>query len=279
MSAPKVLIRGCGVAGPAVALFLRRKGYIPVVLERSTSADSEGSALGLAPNGYVLIVQLQVIWADQFHSLKVLSALGITSGWKDVIQPYEQSLNITYDGILLTKSSLSSVLERYGHPMGGILRSFLNRSLKDALSSAGIPVISKFKVSAIVEEEDQITVVAEDGRREEGSFVIGCDGLNSVVGASIIKSHNKPVELVDFTGIVQVRLLLLVLENELNLIRYRSTAQRHIAHPTINARSSQQHYVHLWSFFIFHVLPYYIQQLFMGSLSATEVRYVDRGIK
>ena len=257
MSALKVLIIGCGVAGPAVALFLKRKGYIPVVLERSTSAGYEGSALGLAPNGYVLIVQLQITCADQFHSLKVLSALEITSGWKDVIQPWEQSLNFSYDGTLLTKSSLSSVLERYGHPMGGIPRSFLNRFLKDAISSAGIPVISEFKVSAIVEEEDQVTVVAEDGRREEGGFVIGCDGLNSVVRASILKSNNKPVELVEFTGIVQV-CLLLILENELKLIRCRSTAQRHITHSTINARSSQHHHVHLWSFFIFHVLPHYI---------------------
>lgn len=124
----------------------------------------------------------------------------------------------------MTKSSLSSVLEQYGQPIGGILRSFLNHSLKDALSSAGIPVISEFKVSAIVEEEDQVTVEAEDGRRQEGLFVIGCDGLNSVVRSSILKSHNQPVELVDFTGIVQVRLLLFVLENELKLIRYGSTA-------------------------------------------------------
>jgi len=48
--------------------------------------------------------------------------------------------------------------------MGDILRPFRNRSLKDALFLAGIPVISEFKFPAIVEEEDQVTVVAEDGR-------------------------------------------------------------------------------------------------------------------
>jgi hypothetical protein len=141
----------------------------------------------------------------------------------------------------------------------------LNHSLKNALSSAGIPVISKFNVSAIVEEKDQVTVVAKDGWREEGSFVIGCDGLNSVVRASILKSHNLPVEIVDLIGIVQVSLLLFVLENELKLVRYRSIAQRHITHSTINARLSQHHHVHLWAFFIFHVLFYYIQQVFMVS--------------
>jgi salicylate hydroxylase len=95
MSGPKVLIIGCGVAGPAVALFLKRKGYIPVVLERSTSAGYEGSALELAPNEYVLIVQLQITGLINFHCFKVLSALWITSGWKDFIQSWEKSLNLT----------------------------------------------------------------------------------------------------------------------------------------------------------------------------------------
>jgi 2-polyprenyl-6-methoxyphenol hydroxylase-like FAD-dependent oxidoreductase len=70
MSAPKVLIIGCGVAGPAVALFLKRKGYIPVVLERATSAGYEGSALSLAPNEYVLILHLQILELINFTASK-----------------------------------------------------------------------------------------------------------------------------------------------------------------------------------------------------------------
>jgi salicylate hydroxylase len=95
-----------------------------------------------------------------------------------------------------------------------MLRSLLNRSLKNALSSAGIPLISGFKVSEIIEEENHVTVVAEDKRKEDGSFVIGCDGLNSVVRAFVLKSHGLPLEPIDFTGIVQVRLAPLVLENK-----------------------------------------------------------------
>ena len=90
--------------------------------------------------------------------------------------------------------------------MVAMLRSSLNRHLKNALLSAEVPLMSEFKVSEILEGEDQVTVVAEDGRRETGSFVIGCDGLNSVVRAFILKSHGLPLELVEFTGIVQVRL-------------------------------------------------------------------------
>ncbi|KAE9381867.1 FAD/NAD(P)-binding domain-containing protein [Stipitochalara longipes BDJ] len=188
MAAPKVLIIGCGVAGPVVALFIKRKGYSPIVLERSKSSGYEGSAPSLAPNG-----------------LKVLSALGLTAKLTDVVQ-YETTKDITWDGTLLNESLLSSVtIEKYGQPLVALLRSSLNRCLKDALSTAEIPLISEFKVSEIVEGEDQVTVVAEDGRTESGSFVIGCDGINSVVRASILKSHGLPLEHVDFTGIVQHR--------------------------------------------------------------------------
>lgn len=118
--------------------------------------------------------------------------------------------------------------------MVGMLRSFLNCSLKDALSSAGIPLVSEFKVLEIIEGEDHVTVVAEDGREESGSFLIGCDGLNSVVRTSVLKSHGSPIEPVDFTGIVQV-CPPLPLENRQKIIEWSSTAQRNLPNPYFNA--------------------------------------------
>ena len=54
MNAPerKALIIGCGVAGPAVALFLKRAGLHAEVFEaRSAAAEDAGFFLNLAPNG------------------------------------------------------------------------------------------------------------------------------------------------------------------------------------------------------------------------------------
>jgi FAD-dependent urate hydroxylase len=46
------LIIGCGIAGPVVAMFLRRTGIEPVIYEgRGGGRDEAGSFLGLAPNG------------------------------------------------------------------------------------------------------------------------------------------------------------------------------------------------------------------------------------
>ena len=145
-------------------------------------------------------------------SLKVLSVLGLTSTFTDAVQ-YETTRDITSDGTLLHESTVSSTLvKKYGEPMVAMLRSSLNHHLKNALLSAEVPLVSEFKVSEILEEEEQVTVIAEDGRKETGSFVIGCDGLNSIVRASILDSHGLPPEPVQFTGIVQVRFPLSTLE-------------------------------------------------------------------
>jgi salicylate hydroxylase len=41
MSDTKVIIVGCGIAGPILATFLKLKGYSPVIYER-LSSDPEG---------------------------------------------------------------------------------------------------------------------------------------------------------------------------------------------------------------------------------------------
>jgi salicylate hydroxylase len=117
---------------------------------------------------------------------------------------------------MLTEINLPSPMaEKYGQPMPGILRSSLNRSLKSAFLSAGTPLLCECKVSRIIEVEDKVIIVTEDGRREEGSFMTGCDGLNLMARGTILKSYDLSVEPLDFTGIVQVSFLFpFVSENE-----------------------------------------------------------------
>lgn len=165
---PKVLIIGCGVAGPVIALLLKRKGYSQVVVERAKSLGYEGSALSLAPNGYVLpfIFTSPRSLAYRVARLKVLSALELAKPLTDVVPPYKVYKDLTWDGDLLAGSHLATKWpEEYGQPMVGIIRSFLNRSLKNALSSTDIPLICEFKASEILEGEESVTVMAEDGRK------------------------------------------------------------------------------------------------------------------
>jgi FAD-dependent urate hydroxylase len=55
------LIIGCGIAGPVVAMFLRRTGIEPVIYEgREGGRDEAGSFLGLAPNGRDVLATLGI---------------------------------------------------------------------------------------------------------------------------------------------------------------------------------------------------------------------------
>ena len=51
MEPPVVLIIGCGVAGPVLANFYKRKGYHPIVFEKVRELGDAGASLMLMSNG------------------------------------------------------------------------------------------------------------------------------------------------------------------------------------------------------------------------------------
>lgn len=51
MSSPTVLIIGCGIAGPVLAILLKRKGYNPIVFEKVQALGDAGASLMIQPNG------------------------------------------------------------------------------------------------------------------------------------------------------------------------------------------------------------------------------------
>jgi salicylate hydroxylase len=53
MASTEVLIIGCGVAGPVLAVLLKRKGYDPIVFEKVKKLGDVGGSLMLMPNGFV----------------------------------------------------------------------------------------------------------------------------------------------------------------------------------------------------------------------------------
>jgi len=55
----RAVIAGCGIAGPAVGLFMRRAGWEPVIYEAVEHPDAEaGVFLNLATNGLAVLDQL-----------------------------------------------------------------------------------------------------------------------------------------------------------------------------------------------------------------------------
>ena len=56
MAPPTVIIIGCGVAGPVIALILKKKGYQPIVLEKVRKLGDAGGSLMMMPNGLVSFI-------------------------------------------------------------------------------------------------------------------------------------------------------------------------------------------------------------------------------
>lgn len=55
MAPTTVLVIGCGVAGPVLAVLLKRKGYHPIVFEKVKQLGDAGASLMLMPNGSVTV--------------------------------------------------------------------------------------------------------------------------------------------------------------------------------------------------------------------------------
>ena len=47
-----VVIVGCGIIGPVIAVMLKNKGYNPVIVEKIRQSGDAGLSLALWPNGY-----------------------------------------------------------------------------------------------------------------------------------------------------------------------------------------------------------------------------------
>lgn len=137
--------------------------------------------------------------------LKVLNLLGLANIVTTSSPHIGRWEDRKFDGELLGASDLlAGWEEKYGQPASGIKRTHLNLALEDALVEAGMPVLSGWKLKEIIETENGATAIAEDGRKEKGSFLIGCDGIKSVVRRLVLKGHSIEEGEAEFTGLTQV---------------------------------------------------------------------------
>ncbi|KAE9367253.1 salicylate 1-monooxygenase-like protein [Stipitochalara longipes BDJ] len=184
----KVLIIGAGIAGPILALLLKKKGYNPIVLEKVRELGEAGSGIMLMPNG-----------------LKILSLVGLSSAITDAVPNLEAILDHTWEGGEIGGTDLPKEWKStYGQPACGIKRSVLSLTLKRKLKEEGIPLLEGWKLADINESEDSVTATSSDGRQETGSFLIGCDGIRSATRQILLKQRGVEEPEPIFTGLLQM---------------------------------------------------------------------------
>lgn len=182
----RALIIGAGVAGPVLALWLRRVGFeVELVERRDERAAAEGAFLGLAPNG-----------------MAVLTALGLGG---EIARRGHAAMAFEFrsrTGAVIGRIDRSADAQRFGAPLTMLRRADLNAALLEAAREAGVQVHLSRGLSALSEGARGVEAAFDDGTSTRADFVVGCDGLRSTTRALALPGAPPPraLGLYDYGG-------------------------------------------------------------------------------
>ncbi|RDX45672.1 FAD/NAD(P)-binding domain-containing protein [Lentinus brumalis] len=160
MVSTKVIIAGGGIAGPVLAMLLKAKGYDPVIYERTDGPTDMGLSLGLQPNGLRVLGLIPEL-LDEIERCPAIDEMISYS-----ILPGEERE--------LMRNKFPR--ERFDHGIEGVKRPLVD----------------------FEQHEKSVTVKFANGKTDEGSFVIGCDGLHSNTRICLFGEEEA-----SFTGLTQ----------------------------------------------------------------------------
>ena len=174
----RALIIGCGIAGPAAAMFLKQAGCDPVIYEAMPGHDDyKGLFLNVGRNG-----------------LRVLQKLGVEK-------------TVRAEGIEMRVMNFQSGRGKFlgqvgsmeGEPQGyTVKRGFLHKVLREAAERENIPVHFGKRLAGVQMNGATVTAVFEDGSTAEGDVLIGCDGIHSRTRELVVPNAAKP----EYTGLI-----------------------------------------------------------------------------
>jgi len=180
-SRKKALIIGCGIAGPAIALFLQRAGIEAEIYEaRASAIDYGGLFLNTACNG-----------------LGVLKTLGLDEQVSRQGSPIPCMMIWSGNGKRLGEVRNGARAE-VGAPSINILRSRLHQTLREEAERRGIKIVFGKKLQGLQCSARGVVATFADGTTAEGSFLVGCDGLHSPVRSLINPDAPAP----HYTGLI-----------------------------------------------------------------------------
>lgn len=190
-SVPHVLIIGGGVAGCALALFLKRGGYSSTIFEaypRDQAIAGRGAGLQVASNGMKVLDSLGLV--DALHEAGVIS-----HRFRFYNRHGDQVTSIEADDYR-PPSSPSGV---------NMTRAALHHVLIDEIERQGIPILFEKRLVSLkgFEEKEEgeeegrkrkekrrpVIACFEDGSEARGDVVVGADGAHSIVRKIVLKEE------------------------------------------------------------------------------------------
>lgn len=174
-STTRVLISGGGVAGPALAYWLQRYGFEPMIVEKAPRPRSSGQRVEIGEAGQ-----------------DVLSRMGLLDRAKTLGGAHPRSTVYTGAGDRPVR-----VPDIGAHTPGTahtgrltIKRSDLGELLHERVRDT-VPYIFGASITALRQEPDSVQVQLDSGATHHTDLVIGADGLYSTVRRLAFGEHNR----------------------------------------------------------------------------------------
>jgi 2-polyprenyl-6-methoxyphenol hydroxylase-like FAD-dependent oxidoreductase len=157
----RILIVGGGVAGLTAATALRRQGFAPELIERSSAWPAIGAGINLPANG-----------------VRVLRALGLGEAIDRAAEEVRRWGFFDQQGELLCNTDLRDLWREVG-PCLGITRVKLQKAL--LAGAAAVPHRLGVSLTALTQDESSVEVHLSDGTSGSYDLVVGADGIRSTV--------------------------------------------------------------------------------------------------
>lgn len=201
---PHVLISGGGIAGPALALFLKRAGITSTVFEAYPYTKDVGGGLNIGSNGMDVLAQLDL--ADKLRE-KTTPAL------KNIFRNQR--------GTVLSKFSYGDPAV-FGQPALSMKRATIFEMMAEEMKKENIDIQYEKKIVSVEEANAGVRVNFADGKSATGDILVGADGIHSVVRKHILPDGPEPgyVGIVALGGFVPRAKLPEIPENEFNALTY-----------------------------------------------------------
>lgn len=159
---PSVLISGASVAGPALAWWLARAGFAPVLVERSPGPRLGGQAIDI-----------------RGVALEVMRRMGLLGAAFDLRTQLKGLINLDGDGREISHSEEMTLSGgSFANDDFEILRDDLSAILIGALPQ-GIEIIHGDSVTHLAEDGSGVSVTFETAPPRRFDLVVGADGIHS----------------------------------------------------------------------------------------------------
>ncbi|KAG8870958.1 hypothetical protein FRB97_009219, partial [Tulasnella sp. 331] len=163
-TALRIIIIGCGIAGPALACMLRKQGYEPVIYEK---IKAQTAASGASPSLMPQINGLNVINIISPRLIEGLTATPAIAG-----KPIAQAL---------FKSQLSGEVLL----QSDALSQYLKTLSIDGQTTLSLQIGKELTMIQQDESSTSVTATFADSTLANRSLLIGCDGVHSATRAAL----------------------------------------------------------------------------------------------